>query len=86
MCNEPLLNTPGILGKEITGNILKGYEVSSDQKEFTFYMREGLKWSDGQPVTMDDVKFAVEDVLFNKDLTPIFPAWLNSAGSAFGKP
>lgn len=86
MNNEALLNTPGILGKEVTGNILKGYEVSSDQKEFTFYMREGLKWSDGQPVTMEDVKFAIEDVLFNKDLTPIFPAWLNSGGRADGKP
>lgn len=86
MNNEPLLNTPGILGKEVTGNILKGYEVSSDQKEFTFYMREGLKWSDGQPVTIEDVKFAIEDVLFNKELIPIFPAWLNSGGRADGKP
>jgi peptide/nickel transport system substrate-binding protein len=70
MCTEPLLNTPGILGKEITGNILRGYTVSDDQKEFTFYLREGLKWSDGVPVTMEDFRFAIEDVMFNTELTP----------------
>jgi peptide/nickel transport system substrate-binding protein len=86
MNNEPLLNTPGILGEEITGNVLKGYEASSDQKTFTFYMRKGLKWSDGQPVTVEDVRFTVEDVLFNEKLTPVFPAWLRSGGDANGKP
>jgi peptide/nickel transport system substrate-binding protein len=84
--NEPLLNTPGLLGQEITPNVLKGYEASSDQKEFTFHMREGLKWSDGQPVTVNDVKFAIEDVLFNKQLTPIFPTWLKSGGNISGIP
>jgi peptide/nickel transport system substrate-binding protein len=38
LCNEPLINTPGMLGTEITGNIVKDYEVSTDQKEFTFYL------------------------------------------------
>jgi len=85
-CNEALLNTPGILGKEITGNVLKGYEVTADQKEYTFHMREGLKWSDGTPVTAKDVQFTVDDVLFNKELTPIFPGWMCSGGDAIGTP
>jgi len=86
MDNEPLLNTPGILGSQITGNILQGYKVSPDQKTFTFTMRKGLKWSDGQPVTVQDVKFAFDDVLFNKELTPVFPAWLRSGGKVDGQP
>jgi peptide/nickel transport system substrate-binding protein len=86
MNNEPLLNTPGILGEEITGNVLKGYEVSADQKEFTFYLREGLKWSDGVPVTMADFEFTVNDLIFNKEYTPIFPGWLSSGGTSQGKP
>ncbi len=86
MTNEPLLNTPGILGKEITGNILKGYEATADQKTFTFYMREGLRWSDGQPVTMEDVRFTVEDFLFNEELTPSFPNWMKSGGQRDGTP
>ncbi|MDF2964421.1 MAG: transporter substrate-binding protein, partial [Paenibacillus sp.] len=82
MNNEPLLNTPGILGKEITGNVLLGYKASADQKEFEFKMRKGLKWSDGKPVTTEDVKFTVEDVLNNQELMPLFPAWLRSGGKA----
>jgi peptide/nickel transport system substrate-binding protein len=84
MDNEPLLNTPGILGDEITGNVLKDYKVSDDQKEFTFSMRKGMKWSDGQPVTTEDVRFTVEDFLNNPELTPIYPVWLRGGGVAEG--
>lgn len=86
MNNEPLLNTPGILGDEITGNVLKDYKASDDQKTFTFTMRKGMKWSDGKPVTTEDVRFTVEDVLYNTELTPIFPVWMRSGGVADGTP
>jgi peptide/nickel transport system substrate-binding protein len=86
MNNEPLLNTPGILGDEITGNVLKDYKMSDDQKTFTFNMRKGMKWSDGKPVTTEDVRFAIEDVQLNKELTPIVPVWLRSGGEAGGTP
>jgi peptide/nickel transport system substrate-binding protein len=86
MNNEPLLNTPGILGDTITGNVLKDYKASDDQKTFTFTMRKGLKWSDGKPVTTEDVKFTVEDILNNTELTPIFPVWLRGGGEADAAP
>jgi peptide/nickel transport system substrate-binding protein len=86
MNNEALLNTPGILGKEITGNVLKGYDVTPDQKEFTFYLREGLKWSDGEPVTMEDFRFTIEDLIGDKEYTPIYPDWLCAGGSNKGNP
>jgi peptide/nickel transport system substrate-binding protein len=86
MLNEALLNTPGILGEKVTGNIVKNYEVSNDQKEFTFFMREGLKWSDGEPVTTDDVLFAYEDVMKNEELTPVFPALFRAGGTPDGEP
>ncbi|PZE19512.1 ABC transporter substrate-binding protein [Paenibacillus xerothermodurans] len=86
MNNEPLLNTPGILGTEITGNVLLGYTASEDGKSFDFQMRKGLKWSDGTPVTTEDVRFSIEDMLFNEELTPVFPAWLKAGGKAEGSP
>jgi peptide/nickel transport system substrate-binding protein len=86
MNNEPLLNTPGILGEEITGNVLEGYDVNDEQTEFTFHMRKGLKWSDGEPVTVEDVRFTVEDFLMNEELTPVFPVWLRDGGEASGEP
>ncbi|WP_427338234.1 peptide-binding protein [Caloranaerobacter sp. DY30410] len=36
------------------------WEVSDDSKTVTFYLREGLKWHDGKPVTAEDVKFTFE--------------------------
>lgn len=74
MANEPLLIAPGIGTEGIRGNVLEGFEVSPDGKAITFKMREGLKWSDGQPVTTEDIRFTFEDVLKNEKLTTTFPA------------
>ena len=86
MLCEPLVSAPGILAKDIKGNILKDFEVSEDEKVFTFHMREGLKWSDARPVTTEDVLFAYEDVLLNEKLTPVFPIWLRSGNKSDGEP
>ncbi|MBB4955748.1 peptide/nickel transport system substrate-binding protein [Agrobacterium vitis] len=49
---------------------IDSYSMSADGKEFTFTLLDGLKWSDGVPVTTDDVKFWYEDVFMNKDIVP----------------
>jgi peptide/nickel transport system substrate-binding protein len=36
------------------------WEVSADSKVYTFYLRSGVKWSDGQPWSADDVVFTME--------------------------
>lgn len=46
--------TPGIV-KEIP--TLANGEVSADLKSWTFKLRPGLKWSDGQPLNADDFDF-----------------------------
>jgi len=70
--------TPGEL--EIVPTVCDWYEVSPDAKEFTFHIREGLKWSDGVEVTTEDVRFWYEDIWLNKDLTPTFKHWLMAGG------
>lgn len=35
-------------------------EISKDGTEFTFTLRQGVKWSDGKPMTIDDVKFSFD--------------------------
>jgi len=72
---EPLLIMPGLgqPGMKPIGNVFKGFDMSKDAKTFTFYLRKGMKWSDGEPVTTEDVRFAFEDVLLNKELTPTLP-------------
>lgn len=39
-------------------------EVSKDGTEFTFTLRSGAVWSDGKPITAEDVKFSF-DVIFD---------------------
>ena len=70
----------------ITPNIVEAYEASEDQKVFTFTLRKGLKWSDGTEVTMDDIEFSINDVVFNAELTPVVAAWMRDAGTAAGDP
>src|SRR5215471_10414799 len=54
-------------------DILESYE-NKDDKEFTFKLREGHKWSDGQPFTSDDFRFFWEDIANNKELSPSGPS------------
>ncbi|MBE1603683.1 ABC transporter substrate-binding protein [Actinopolymorpha pittospori] len=69
--------------KDWTGavpNLAESWEVATGGRQYTFHLREGVKWSDGKPFTADDIVFAFDDVLRNKALNPIFPAWF-SAGN-----
>ena len=50
-------------------DILESYEAK-DNREFTFKLRTGHKWSDGQPFTTEDFRFYWEDVANNKELSP----------------
>jgi len=71
---ERLLHYSDIDLRTIVPNIFEAWTVSDDGTTFTFKMRKGLKWSDGQPVTSEDVRFFIEDVWFNKDLNAS-PMW-----------
>ncbi len=67
-------------------NIAERWEVSDDVREYTFHLREGMKWSDGEPFTADDIMFYIDDILFNEELSPAGPVadWLPaSTGDAF---
>lgn len=44
-------------GYPATPLLAKSYEVSQDNAVFTFRLRKGMRWSDGQPFTADDIMF-----------------------------
>ncbi|HHY99272.1 MAG TPA: ABC transporter substrate-binding protein [Firmicutes bacterium] len=76
---EPLLRWDRNL-EEVIPNIARDWKVSSDGTTYTFYLRKGMKWSDGEPFTADDVVFWYEDVLLNKELTPSIQPWFMAGG------
>ena len=53
-------------------DILASYEVE-EGRIFTFRLRKGHRWSDGQPFTAEDFRFWWEDVALNKELSPTGP-------------
>ncbi len=64
----------------IRAHVAKSYDISDDGRVLTFYLRKGMKWSDGAPFTADDIMFWWEDIILNKELTPKFPGWLIAGG------
>ncbi len=61
---------------EVIPHVADSFEISDDATTFTFHLRPGHKWSDGEPFTADDILFWYEDVLMNPELTPgIDPLW-----------
>ena len=65
---------------EVIPDIAESVEVNADATEYTFTLREGTKWSDGEPFTADDLVFWNENVLRNTEITPSAPAWLTAGG------
>ncbi|NEP60032.1 MAG: ABC transporter substrate-binding protein [Symploca sp. SIO2G7] len=60
------LITENGLTAELEPALAESWEISEDQKRITFTLREGLKWSDGEPLTADDVVFSYNEVYLNK--------------------
>ena len=56
------------------GGLINGcaekYEVSGDGLEYTFTLRDGLKWSDGSPLTAGDFEYAWKRTLAQDTASP----------------
>ncbi|WP_423410460.1 peptide-binding protein [Heyndrickxia sp. MSNUG] len=42
---------------KMVGSLADDWEISEDGKSYTFKLKEGVKWHDGEPFTAEDVKF-----------------------------
>ncbi len=65
-------------GYPIVPYLAKSYEVSPDNREFTFTLRKGVRWSDGHPYTADDIMFWWEHVVNEPAVTGAFDQVLQS--------
>ncbi len=54
--------------KELEAELAEKWEFQQYGKQLIFTMRPDLKWSDGQPLTVDDVLFTYQNIIFNEKI------------------
>ena len=47
--------------------LAKEWKISKDGKTFEFTIRDGVKWHDGKPLTLEDIKFSFDAIMDPKD-------------------
>ena len=58
---------------KVVPNLAESWSISPDGTEYTFRLRPGTRWSDGSPLTADDVLFAMNDLVYNKQFFALPP-------------
>jgi peptide/nickel transport system substrate-binding protein len=71
---EAMLRWPRDPHQAILPGLAEKWEFSPDNKQLTLTLRKGLKWSDGEPFTTDDILFWWNDIALDKNLTPSPPS------------
>ena len=56
--------------------LAESWTVSEDRLKITFTLRDKLKWSDGKPLTVDDVMFTYKDIYFNEKIPTVYKDFL----------
>jgi peptide/nickel transport system substrate-binding protein len=80
---EPLVAGPSLTLNPVWANVCNDFKVENDNKVFTFILRKGMKWSDGEPVTTADIRFCFEDLYGHPQWSGGMPGMFRSAT---GKP
>ena len=60
---DGLLSSDPITGQPIP-KLAKSFSISENGKDYTIKLRHGIKWTDGKPITADDVIFTWNDIIF----------------------
>ncbi len=64
----------------IVPHVAKSWAWNDDYTQLTFVLRDGHKWSDGQPFTAEDVKFWYENLNMDTNVIEVPKAWLLAGG------
>jgi len=57
-------------------NVVQSVDINENATEFTFHLREGMRWSDGAPFTADDILFWYEAIYSNEAFPGAAQSWL----------
>ncbi|WP_048130178.1 ABC transporter substrate-binding protein [Methanosarcina sp. WWM596] len=72
LSNPPLMKMDS--EGHLAGQLAESYEVSENNTCWTFYLKDDLYWSDGEPVTPEDIEFSIR--YYGKE-TP-WASWINN--------
>ncbi len=74
-----MLTHAGLMGLDGSGELVpvlaERYEISPDGKMYTFTLRENLKFSDGTPLTAQDVVYTVQEAQNPAIKSPVYANW-----------
>jgi peptide/nickel transport system substrate-binding protein len=78
----PLLESLGRYDQEgaLHPSLATGWEFGDGGREVTVFLREGIKWSDGEPFTADDCVFGWDDIQLNESIYPVPGSRMMSGG------
>jgi peptide/nickel transport system substrate-binding protein len=63
--------------------LAEAWFVAPDQKTWTFKLRQGVRWSDGEPLTAEDVVFTWNDIMYNREFNRLTLDLFRIGGQAF---
>lgn len=58
--------------QQLHTDLAENYEISEDQKTYTFKLRQDVVWHDGEKFNADDVLFTIESIQNPKYKSPLF--------------
>ncbi len=61
--------------RQLVPDLAVNWQISEDNRIYTFYLRDNIKWHDGEKLTADDVIFTYKSIQNPKVLSPLFPVW-----------
>ncbi len=67
---------------EVVPNVAQSWDVNEEGTEYIFHLREGMRWSDGEPFTAHDIQFWYDAHVMNPEASPSPPNWMVSGGEA----
>lgn len=63
------------LDNEIEGILAESWDISADQTEYTFYLRQGITYHDGTPFNAEAVKYFFDRLMDPETIAP-FRSWV----------
>ncbi|WP_460522545.1 ABC transporter substrate-binding protein [Flindersiella endophytica] len=60
-------------GQDVGPGLVESWESNADATKWTLHFREGLRWSDGEPWSTEDIMFWWEDMVLNEEHPEVPP-------------